>query len=407
MTTNVPPIQFTDTGVILPSTADVLTGRLEDIDQAFGGGLNTTNMFTPQAQIASAETFTISAGQEAIANVQNMTDPMYSSGVWQDAIGRLFRISRLGAVATTVEVLCQGAVGTVIPALSTVSDGSGNTYALTNSVTIGSDGSVTGVFANQITGPIGCPAGTVTTINTVIAGWERVSNPSSGVIGRDQETRNEFETSRQQMLAMNATQTYEAVRGAVKAVSGVTDCYVYDNYTGRDIQQGSTNYTIKKNSIYVAVAGSFNNADVANAILSKKAPGSDYNGNTTVTVSDTGSAVSPPPTYPVSFEIPNNVDIYFTVNIKNVNNLPTNYVALIQQAVVNQFTGLGNGPGETIADTVFASDYYTLIQQQSSTFEIVTLFVGFAANPAILTLLPVGIDQKPVVSTANVAVNVV
>ena len=40
--TNVPKLQLTKTGVSVPLESEVLTGVLADINQAFGGGLNTT-----------------------------------------------------------------------------------------------------------------------------------------------------------------------------------------------------------------------------------------------------------------------------------------------------------------------------------------------------------------------------
>ena len=47
----VPPIVFTDAGVVLPTEAAVLAGVQSDYDSAFGGGLNPA-LNTPQGLLA-------------------------------------------------------------------------------------------------------------------------------------------------------------------------------------------------------------------------------------------------------------------------------------------------------------------------------------------------------------------
>ena len=54
MTTNVPAIQFTTAGIVVPEESAILTGVQEDINAAFGGNLNFTNLNTPQGQLASS-----------------------------------------------------------------------------------------------------------------------------------------------------------------------------------------------------------------------------------------------------------------------------------------------------------------------------------------------------------------
>ena len=52
--TNVPKIQITDSGLKLPTHQEILSGVLADINAAFGGGLNTESLETPQGQLASS-----------------------------------------------------------------------------------------------------------------------------------------------------------------------------------------------------------------------------------------------------------------------------------------------------------------------------------------------------------------
>jgi hypothetical protein len=70
MATNVPAIQFTDTGVVLPQESEILAGAFNDIDNAFGGGINKA-LTTPQGQLATSLSAIIADKNEQIALLAN------------------------------------------------------------------------------------------------------------------------------------------------------------------------------------------------------------------------------------------------------------------------------------------------------------------------------------------------
>ncbi|NPC88160.1 hypothetical protein HNH97_04430, partial [Gluconacetobacter entanii] len=49
-------------------------------------------------------------------------DPAFASGRMQDAIARIYFISRKAATATVVSCVCAGAAGTVVPSGTLVQD---------------------------------------------------------------------------------------------------------------------------------------------------------------------------------------------------------------------------------------------------------------------------------------------
>ena len=112
---SVPKIEFTDAGLVVPTEAAVLSGVQSDMDAAFGGGLNPA-LETPQGQLASSQTAVIADKNAEIALVVNQVDPQYSSGRFQDAIGRIYFLTRKGATATSVQATITGLVGGVVPA---------------------------------------------------------------------------------------------------------------------------------------------------------------------------------------------------------------------------------------------------------------------------------------------------
>jgi uncharacterized phage protein gp47/JayE len=88
-----------------------------------------------------------------------------------------------------------------------------------------------GLFSCDVDGPIPAPTGTLIIIVTPISGWDSVTNPNAGILGRDVETDSEFRSRREQSL-LSGNGTDEAIRANVlNNVDGVTSCSVTSNRT--------------------------------------------------------------------------------------------------------------------------------------------------------------------------------
>ena len=402
-TTAVPPIQWTPEGVVLPTDAAILTGVQTDIDNAFGGGVNPS-LATPQGQLASSETAIIADKNSTIAYLANQVDPLYAEGRFQDAIGRIYFMTRNPAVSTVVIATIGGLPGTNIAAGVLALDTSGNVYQLLGAVTIGSGGTVQAEFANVATGPIPCAAGTLTQIYQAVPGWDTVTNAAAGILGSDVESSQAFELRRQNSVALNSHGTTDAIFANVYAVSGVLDCYVIDNPSGNTVNYGSTNYPLAPHSVYVAVVGG-SPAAIAQAIWNAKDAGCNYNGNTTETVYDTRYAV-PQPAYQVTFNIPTATSVYFAVTVQSSATLPTNYVTLIQNAILAQFNGENGNTPAGIASLILVSSYYGAVLTAVPGISLLSILVGLT-SPATAYDVQMGIDQQPTLDAADITVTTV
>ena len=400
-TTAVPAIQFTPTGLVLPTDADILAGVQADQQSAFGGNLSLS-LSSPQGQLAQALAAIVSDKNAQIANLVNQVDPATASGSMQDAIGAIYFMQRIAASGTLVAGTCYGLTGTVIPAGAIAQDAAGNQYALLSAVTIAPSGSVVGQFQCLTTGPIACPVGSLNTIYKAITGWESVTNVTAGVQGVNEESRADFELRRQNSVAVNALNSIQSVLAAVLALPNVIDAYVTDNSTNATVNTGPTNYPIAANSIYVAVAGG-EPAAIAQAIWSKKSLGCAYNGNTSYQYTDTSAGISPYPSYTVSWVSPTSVPVYFAVNIVNNANVPSNITALVQAAILAAFNGQDGGSRARIGATLYAGRYFSGISAIGSGVELLSIGIGTASNPTA-TSLPLGIDQLPTLSASNISV---
>ena len=403
MTTNVPTIVWVNGSPVLPSESAILTGVQADIDTAFGGGVNPS-LQTPQGQLAQSETAIIGDKNNEIAYIANQVNPSMASGIWQDAIGEIYFITRIPGAGTVVNCTCNGAVGTVIPAGSVAQDTSGYLYSSTTSATIPSSGNVTIQFQNQTQGAIACAIGALNIIYTAIAGWNTVSNPAAGTLGNLVETRAAFEARRSASVAGNSVNSIQAIYAAVTQVPDVIGAFVTDNPTGSTVSYGSTSYSLAAHSVCVSVAGGASSA-VAQAIWSKNPPGCAYNGNTTVTVYDT-TYPTPYPSYSVTYLIPTSTPVYFLVEIKNNTLLPSNIVQLTQNAVIASFNGQDGGSAVTINSTSYSGRYYANINAINPNVNVIEVYLGLTASPSTL-FAALGIDQLPTITASNIVVTLV
>lgn len=403
-TSAVPRPFWRNEGFVAPTDAAVLDGVNSDLNAAFGGNLNVgtgagarTNP-TPQGQLASSLTATISDKNAQFLFYVSQVDPAYASGRMQDGIARIYFIVRNPPLSTVVTATCVGAVGTIIPPGASAQATDGNIYICSSGGEIPDDGSIDLQFQCQKVGPITCRAGTLIKIYQMVPGWDTINNVSDGVIGRNVESRAEFELRRSASVAQNSMGMLTSVQGAVLSVADVLDAYVTENPSATSAIIGGI--SVAAHSLYVAVVGG-TDADVAKAIWTKKAPGCGYAaGNTTVTVTDDNSGyILPLPSYSVTFTRPTPVEVVFKLSMANSIEVPADALAQIEAAILAAFTGADNGPrAGRIGGTVFASRFYAGIAQLGAWAQIIKLEVGtgddatFTASIALSTMTVTGIS---------------
>lgn len=402
--TSVPAIQFTPTGLTLPADSAILGGVQTDMNAAFGGNLNPA-LSTPQGQLASSQAAIISARNAEFAKFVNQIDPATADGFMQDAIARIYFLNRHPAASTVAQVTCNGLVGVAIPVGSLVRDASGNIYSCTQAGTIAATGNVILPFAAQIAGPTPCAISAISgPPYRAIFGWDSATNATAGIVGALVESRADFEYRRRQSVAINGTGTLSAIYANVFNVAGVFDVYAYENATNAPIAVGSTNYSMIAKSIYVAVVGGLA-ADVAKAIWLRKDVGADYNGNTSVTVTDPSGYSYPQPQYVAKFQTPTPRAVKFAVQLANNPSLPSDIVARVKAAIASAFIGGDGGPRARIGATIFASRFYAPVSLISPQVSILSLLLG-VVTPTLASLT-MGIDEAPTIAQSDISVTLV
>lgn len=402
--TNVPPVEITDTGPSIPDTPSVLAGVLEDYRSAFGNALNITSLSTPQGYLAQETTAAINDVNAAIAYLYNNIDPAYASGRMQDAIARIYFISRKPPTYTVVTAICTGAPMTGLPAGSQAKADDGNIYVSTAPAVFGPDGTVEVVFRCTTAGPIACGVGELSSIAVRVGTWDAVTNLLPGAVGSAVENRLQFERRRKLSVAINSHSTPAAINANVFALDGVIDSFAVDNFYDYPITFGVTDYELKPHSVLVSVVGG-EDQEIADKIWERKDPGCDMNGNVTKTVVDDNYLSNNKPTYEITFLRPTNTTVKFHVVLDYSASLPNNIETLVKEAITTAFNGgLETKDRERINGTIYASNYYQPVSNISAAVSIVSLLIGTGTGTADQTVITMGVDQFPVVDDDNIIV---
>lgn len=407
VSTAVPSMTFSTEGITAPDLIDVLNGSLTDAQTAYGTDASI-ELTTPQGQYAMVETAIVGDKNDQLLAFANMVNPDYSSGRFQDAIGQIYFIDRNAATGTTVTATCTGLVDTVIPSGSYARDNSGYIYYSTADATIGSDGTASVVFTNSSTGLIECAAGTLTTIYQAVDGWSGITNAAAGVLGSEEESRNNFEWRRRQMVTANSKNTMEAVYGSLLGVSDVTDVYAFSNNTKTALAKGSTAVNIPVGAAYIAVYGG-EEEDIANVIYGKLNPGCSTecstSGEVSYTITDDTNYTSNYPEYTYYWTVPTVIPVYVKVTLESNDYLPQDLTASVQSIILEAFNGEDGGSRARIGSTIYAGRYYGGVQDIDQQ-NVNILSIGLSTdNSTFSTSLEFGIDEIPTLDSSNITVS--
>lgn len=361
---------------------------------------------TPQGQIIDAETLAITQKDAELAFLANMFNPKTARGIWQDALAEIYFIKRKKAVNSRCYCVLTGLKGTVIEKGSKIqSEADGTYWNLLEDVTIHNNGSVIALFECETKGAVIASPNTLTKIITTVAGWDTVNNIQSATVGTLEESQQAFEKHRYDSVALNSRGTTSSVYARVLQLDNVVGCYVVDNKT--NVVKTIDDYNLKPHSIYVAVLGG-SNQDIAEAIYKSLSAGCDYNGNTTIEVTDENTKS----VEPVTFMRPIQQNVYIKVNLFN-KDLPNDYEDLIKNAVINNFYGLDlevEIAGETLSRVIMHDDVYSsrflpsILNANINSLLSVQVSLD---NVDFSDFIHIQLDKEPVLIADNITINVI
>lgn len=397
------------TGLYAPATSEIRDGVADDWTQAFFDPdlpPLDTEPTTPAGQLVDAEVAEIEAKNAELLYLSNQFNPQVAEGRWQDALGYIYFLQRKLDEPTVVTCQLSGLNGTVIPYGALVQSLNGYTLICNRSVTIGSTGAAETTFRVAENGPIEIPPHSVTAIVTTIPGWDTVDNAAAGAVGRDLETRSEFEARRAASVAANAHGSTGALFGTIANIPGVLDVQVLENIGPNPVVKFGV--TVPGHGVTVCVYGGEDEA-IARAIYNKKDNGCDTGGNAPIVYTAAGyhNAV-----YEYLIMRPQTVNFWIKVTL-GAGNMPSlAQIAALKEALYQDFYGLNKQSGNArigLASTVYASRFYCPAMAVVGIKSIQSIEIALSATApgAYADFLTINGDQEPVTSTANIAVVIV
>ncbi|QCE34703.1 hypothetical protein FAI40_04685 [Acetobacteraceae bacterium] len=390
--TNVQQPLLTEAGFTSPSQEEILQAVQADLNQAFGGNVNPA-LNTPQGQLARSQTAILSDFFDALLEVFNGIDPAFASGRMQDALGRIYFLTRKPETATIAEVELT-LTGTNLPLLkagtilATDSVSNGHLYALLEdfSVPANTPSPITTTLACLTKGAVECPANSLLLYQGNL-GIASLNNPSAGVTGQEAEGRIDFENRRANSVASQSMGQNAALLGALLSLDGVEDAQVIDN--AANATQTISGVTLQPHSLYAVLVGG-SAEEIGKAFLAKKPPGCATNGSEKVTVTEENAAYGDhPPSYVFFFDYATPVNLYLKVVLASLKNVPSNANELVVKAIINYFKAPETRP--KLGATLYSSDLIVSLRETYPWARILSLSLGVTAEAGQSELtLPLG-----------------
>ena len=362
-----------------------------------------TDPETPAGQLIDSQTAAVTEKDTELLYLCNQFDPAKNEGIFQDAIAKIYFLSRKAATPSTATITVRGLSGTVIPVNAQIMSSADDTiWQNVAAFTIGADGTGSGVFRCTTEGLISAAAGTLTRIMTVVAGWDTATNEHAAVVGTLEENRGQFELRRYASVALNSRGTAASVYARVMQLEDVIGCVVRENKTNQP--KVIDGVTLSPHSVYVCVLGG-NDGAIATAMYRTVSAGCDTNGTTDYLVEDDTTGIKEM----IHFQRPTDADITIRLKFPDAAGFSADDLTAIRQAVFNNF--YGEDPTEVdgsimarplMGDTIYAPRFAISVQNAGYTdlLDVDVAKTGGAWSDALY----VKIDENPVLSLADIVI---
>lgn len=238
-------------------------------------------------------------------------------------------------------------------------------------------------------GPTEARANTLTVIETVIAGWDSVSNPVDAVLGRNVETDAELRLRRRRSLANPGAATVEAIRSRLLQLDEVLACVVYQNITM------VTDVFGRPPKSFEAVVLGGQDADIADALWLVAPAGIEMFGGVTVPILDSQGF-----TQDIYFSRPTPVPIWLEIDLVTTPEFPLNG----EDAVVDNVLEFSRVTF-SIGDGVVTVKLVCPIIDVQGIVDL-TLRIGTAPAPVGDANIPIAPDEIAEFDSSRITVNV-
>lgn len=280
------PNQIGPNGLEVATRAELLAFYTAAFESIYGADVNL-DQDTPDGQMINIFIQSVLDLQDLLVQIYNSFDPDNAVGVVLDQRVAINGIQRQAGTFTITPITivtsqpCNlyGLDQDVEP-VYTVQDNAGNKWLLETTQLIGGATTTVASFRAELPGANLTIPNTITIPVTIVLGVVSVNNPTLYTsLGLNEESDAALKVRRQKSVSL-ASQGYLAgLIAALENINGVTSAFVYENNTATPDSDG-----VPGHSIWVIVSGTATDAEIANAIYTKRNAGCGMKGSTTYVV---------------------------------------------------------------------------------------------------------------------------
>lgn len=385
---------YTEVGFERKRFDEILNDKNEAQKTALGPDLNLDPQ-SPDGQISGLLALSDDQLWQIAEYAVNATNPNNATGATLSNLVQLNFIERLESSPTLLVLNVTGTPGVTIPAGQLVKEVDGSYTALTDTAfTFGVDGLAQVAAHLTTTGPLSVAPNVFQQIATPQAGWISVTNPSSGIVGRNRETDAELKLRRARSTGTNSQNMIDSLIGNLANLPGILDVNVIQNRGDAVDANGLAGHSFE-----AIVTGGDSN-EIAQAIWNNFPFGIGIQGNTSGTAIDKAGVLQIVP-FTRTVEVP----IYVTVSVHKRAGYPANGAQTIKENIVKYANGLliegrGFGTGESVIYTELYTPINTVPHQ-----DITDLRVGRVNPPPVGTAnTPISIRERSVFDVSRIVV---
>ncbi len=354
------PNLISATGLETATRAELVALYTAAYKDIYGADINLDSS-TPDGQWMNITIQAILDLEDLLTQIYNMFDPDNAIGVVLDQRVAINGIQRQAGTFTltnvtlviTQSVNLYGLDQTAQP-IFTVADNAGNQWQL-QTTQLGVTAN-TYVYAFQAAQPgaVLTVPNTITVPVTVVLGVASINNPTTyTTLGINEERDAALKIRRQQSVSLASQGYLKGLLAALENINGVTSAFVYENNTNGTNSDGVPGHTI-----WVIIAGTASDADIAQAIYTKRNAGCGMFGATSYTITQVDLS-----SFIVYWDVVTPQTLYIKFTVTSIDGINSPDIAGIRAGLVTSFVPGVNGEVNInmLATQVQAIDPNTLV----------------------------------------------
>lgn len=379
-------------GIQVPPFEDVLAFLQGKYREIYGADVYLEND-SQDGQFLGIIATAVNDVNASIVAAYNSFSPATAQGNGLSSVVKINGISRATPSNSQVNVKLVGQAGTTVND-GAVTDANSFRWLLPAVVTIPPAGEITVTATCTTAGAIPAAIGTVNQIATPTLGWQTVTNDDPASMGAPVESDAALRRRQETSVALPSKTVLSGILGAVQSLDGVTAAVIYENDTDTTDALG-----LPEHSIAVVAQGG-DSAQIADAIMRKKTPGTGTFGTTSVDVIDDVGL-----THAIKYSVPEDVRTVVKVQLKPLSGYTTQVASDIKAAVAAYINAL------SIGQAVFRTRLFMPAQLNggtgSATFELVNVLIAEHPAAPAATDVPIAFNELASCQVSDIVIEIV